>query len=102
VRTIVVQEHRGPQVRITTATGICRLNSGSNCHRDQSSRTKATAPFRRLETSRDRETGGVGLGLPIARDIIRAHGGDISLKNRPEGGLEVIVRPPAVGTTPPT
>ena len=54
----------------------------------------AFRPFRRLETSRNRETGGVGLGLPIARDIIRAHGGEISLRNRPEGGLEVTVRLP--------
>lgn len=44
-------------------------------------------PFRRLETSRSRETGGTGLGLPIARDIVRAHGGDIALSNRAGGGL---------------
>ena len=54
----------------------------------------AFRPFRRIETSRNRETGGVGLGLPIARDIVRAHGGEISLQNRPEGGLEVLVRLP--------
>ena len=56
----------------------------------------AFRPFRRLETSRNRETGGVGLGLPIARDIIRAHGGEIILRNRPEGGLDVLVRLPIV------
>jgi signal transduction histidine kinase len=44
-------------------------------------------PFQRLETSRSRETGGTGLGLPIARNIIRAHGGEITLTNRPTGGL---------------
>lgn len=44
-------------------------------------------PFRRLEGSRNRETGGVGLGLPIARNILRAHGGDVVLRNRAEGGL---------------
>ena len=54
----------------------------------------AFRPFQRIETSRNRETGGVGLGMPIARDIIRAHGGEISLRNRPEGGLEVLVRLP--------
>ena len=60
----------------------------------------AFRPFRRLETSRNRETGGVGLGLPIARDIIRAHGGEISLRNRPEGGLEVMVRLPTLAANP--
>ena len=43
-------------------------------------------PFRRLEASRNRETGGAGLGLPIARNILRAHGGDVVLRNRPGGG----------------
>jgi two-component system OmpR family sensor kinase len=38
-------------------------------------------PVRRLETSRNRETGGSGLGLSIARNIVRAHGGDIALIN---------------------
>jgi signal transduction histidine kinase len=51
-------------------------------------------PFRRLETSRNRETGGSGLGLPIARNIIRAHGGDILLRNLPEGGLRASVTLP--------
>jgi signal transduction histidine kinase len=39
-------------------------------------------PFHRGEPSRSRETGGVGLGLPIARNIFRAHGGDVILANR--------------------
>lgn len=52
------------------------------------------APFVRLETSRNRATGGVGLGLAIARTIARGHGGDIHLFNRPEGGLRVILRLP--------
>jgi signal transduction histidine kinase len=45
-------------------------------------------PFYRLEESRNRETGGVGLGLSIARSIVRAHGGDLTLHNRHEAGLE--------------
>lgn len=52
---------------------------------------KVFKPFVRLEQSRSKETGGVGLGLAIARSIVRSHGGDIVLKNRPEGGLRVIV-----------
>jgi signal transduction histidine kinase len=51
-------------------------------------------PFQRLEASRSRETGGVGLGLPIARDILRAHGGDVALENRGSGGLRVRVTLP--------
>jgi signal transduction histidine kinase len=52
-------------------------------------------PFRRLEGSRNRETGGTGLGLPIARNILRGHGGDVVLANRPGGGLDAIVTLPA-------
>jgi signal transduction histidine kinase len=44
-------------------------------------------PFFRLEGSRGRDSGGTGLGLGIARNIARAHGGDLVLMNRPEGGL---------------
>jgi signal transduction histidine kinase len=45
-------------------------------------------PFHRGEPSRSRETGGVGLGLSIARNIFRAHGGDVTLANRPMGGVK--------------
>lgn len=51
-------------------------------------------PFVRLEASRSRDTGGVGLGLAIARTALQAHGGDVTLRNRPEGGLEAVVRLP--------
>lgn len=44
-------------------------------------------PFYRLESSRSRETGGSGLGLAVARSIVRRHGGDIVLSDRPGGGL---------------
>jgi signal transduction histidine kinase len=52
-------------------------------------------PFRRLEASRNRETGGSGLGLSIARNIIRAHGGDILLQNLVGSGLRATVTLPA-------
>jgi hypothetical protein len=58
-------------------------------------RERVFEPFYRLEGSRNRETGGSGLGLSIARNIMRAHGGDITLANRPEGGLRVTVTLPA-------
>jgi two-component system OmpR family sensor kinase len=44
-------------------------------------------PFHRHEASRSRETGGIGLGLAVARSVARAHGGDAQLANRAEGGL---------------
>ena len=44
-------------------------------------------PFFRLDQSRNPATGGVGLGLPIARDVARSHGGDVTLEKAPGGGL---------------
>jgi signal transduction histidine kinase len=55
------------------------------------------APFVRLEESRSQETGGIGLGMAIARSIVRGHGGDIALANRAEGGLRVTLHLPRVG-----
>ena len=52
------------------------------------------SPFVRQETSRSRETGGLGLGLTIARNIARAAGGDIVLSNHPDGGLLTELRLP--------
>jgi len=52
-------------------------------------------PFVRLEASRNRATGGIGLGLSIARSIARSHGGDVLLANRPEGGLRATLQLPA-------
>ncbi|MDA0654464.1 MAG: ATP-binding protein [Proteobacteria bacterium] len=49
------------------------------------------APFYRIETSRSRETGGMGLGLTTARSVIRGHGGDIRFLPRDGGGLIVRV-----------
>jgi signal transduction histidine kinase len=49
---------------------------------------RAFEPFFRGEASRSRETGGTGLGLGIARNVARAHGGDVTLKNRSGGGLD--------------
>lgn len=51
-------------------------------------------PFFRLEASRNPFTGGIGLGLSIARDVVRSHGGDIALDVSPWGGLRARIRLP--------
>ncbi len=49
------------------------------------------APFERLEDSRNRESGGLGLGMAIARSVVRSHGGEIELVNTENKGLDAIV-----------
>ena len=51
-------------------------------------------PFFRLDASRNAATGGVGLGLTIARDVVRAHGGEIWLEDSPLGGLRARIKLP--------
>ncbi|MGF1610174.1 MAG: ATP-binding protein [Kiloniellales bacterium] len=57
-------------------------------------REEVFKPFFRLDQSRNPETGGTGLGLTIARDVVRSHGGDILLEDAPGGGLRARVRLP--------
>ncbi len=54
-------------------------------------------PFYRVESSRNRDSGGTGLGLCIARDIAEAHGGSVQLHNVPDGGLEAVLSLPVKG-----
>ncbi|WP_292028233.1 ATP-binding protein [Brevundimonas sp. UBA2416] len=56
-------------------------------------------PFHRAERSRSRETGGAGLGLTVARQAARAHGGDVTLSNRSDGGLVARLELPLVQLT---
>ncbi len=51
-------------------------------------------PFVRLDESRNLDTGGVGLGLSIARDVVHSHGGTMLLDDSPHGGLRVILKIP--------
>jgi two-component system osmolarity sensor histidine kinase EnvZ len=51
-------------------------------------------PFYRLDQSRNIQTGGVGLGLSIVRDVVRSHGGDIQLSASPQNGLRARLRFP--------
>jgi two-component system osmolarity sensor histidine kinase EnvZ len=57
-------------------------------------REEVFRPFLRLDDARNQDEGGTGLGLAIARDIARAHGGDITLGDSPMGGLRATVRVP--------
>ena len=56
--------------------------------------SRVTEPFYRVEESRSREGGGAGLGLAITVSVIEAHGGELKLANRREGGLRAEVRLP--------
>jgi len=57
-------------------------------------RTDVFKPFYRIEASRNPGTGGVGLGLSIARDVIQGHGGTVELADSPNGGLRVRISLP--------
>lgn len=83
---IVNAARRGNAVEITVD------DDGPGIPADQ--RDEVFRPFRRLEESRNIETGGVGLGLTIARDIIHGHGGAIYLEDSPLGGLRARLRLP--------
>ena len=60
----------------------------------EAEREKVFHPFYRLDSSRSRDTGGTGLGLAVARTVVRGHGGDIVLTNLPAGGLRATVTLP--------
>ena len=77
---------RGNAIEITVD------DDGPGIPEDQ--REEVFRSFYRIENSRNPETGGVGLGLTIARDVARAHGGDITLSDSPLGGLRARVRLP--------
>jgi two-component system, OmpR family, osmolarity sensor histidine kinase EnvZ len=57
-------------------------------------RDHAFRAFARLDPARSPSKGGVGLGLTIARDVARGHGGDVSLETSPQGGLRARVHLP--------
>jgi len=75
-----------------TAVSICIADRGPGIPADRLG--DVFEAFTRLETSRNRDTGGIGLGLALARAIAREAGGDIGLSNRDGGGLEAVLRLP--------
>lgn len=67
---------------------------------DPAQREQLLLPFVRGESSRNRDTGGIGLGLAVANGIATAHGGELALDNRAEGGLRASVRLPCLPAMP--
>ena len=81
--------------RVFTENGMAIVeveDNGPGVPEDQVER--AFEPFHRLESSRSRDTGGIGLGLAVVRAIARSHGGDVFLQNRTGGGLRARVMLP--------
>lgn len=76
-------DRRGHEVEITIADDGPGIPEGEV--------ERVFQPFVRLEASRNRRTGGVGLGLSIARSVARGHGGEVRLRNRPAGGMDAII-----------
>jgi two-component system sensor histidine kinase CpxA len=60
----------------------------------EESLAKLFRPFYRIDDSRERGTGGAGLGLAITERAIRLHGGTVKAENRPQGGLTIEIRVP--------
>ncbi|MGY4725781.1 ATP-binding protein [Burkholderia pyrrocinia] len=58
-------------------------------------RARVFEPFQRLDSSRDRQTGGFGLGLAIVRRVALVHGGDVRLEDSPLGGARFVITLPA-------
>ena len=61
---------------------------------EEARREEAFRPFHRLDEGRNLQTGGVGLGLAVARDIARSHGGDVRLERSSLGGLRAVISLP--------
>jgi signal transduction histidine kinase len=91
----------GGYARVTTARegskAVIRVRDGGPGI-PEAQMEKVFDPFYRIETSRSRETGGTGLGLTIARNIARKHGGTLVLHNALGGGLECTLTLPLNGS----
>jgi two-component system osmolarity sensor histidine kinase EnvZ len=79
---------------VAVADGIDILVDDNGAGISPADRGRVFRPFVRLDASRNVSTGGVGLGLTIARDVARSHGGDIRLETSPQGGLRARVHLP--------
>jgi signal transduction histidine kinase len=90
-RTEVLVGVRNTRVGSHAAATLTVTDDGPGIAEDE--RERVFDRFYRVEMSRSRQFGGTGLGLPIVRDLVRAHGGNITLQARPDGaeGLVAVV-----------
>lgn len=79
---------------VTVADGIDILVDDDGPGIPPAERDRAFRAFIRLDPSRNPSTGGVGLGLTIARDVARSHGGEVTLETSPQGGLRARIHLP--------
>ena len=79
---------------VAVADGIDILVDDDGLGISPADRDRVFRAFIRLDASRNPSTGGVGLGLTIARDVARSHGGDVKLETSPHGGLRARVHLP--------
>jgi two-component system osmolarity sensor histidine kinase EnvZ len=86
-KSIAISGHRDHRYLTITVD-----DDGSGIPADK--REDVFKPFLRLDDARNQDEGNSGLGLSIARDIARTHGGDITLSDSPMGGLRATVRVP--------
>lgn len=96
VRNAVRYTHEGTSIDVT----VRRNSHATVIVRDRGPGVPADAlddifrPFFRVANARDRESGGIGIGLAITHRAVHRHGGSISARNHPDGGLEVAMRIP--------
>ncbi len=100
IRNAVKYTHEGTTVDVSLDIDIQQTDRVLIQVRDQGNGVanamlaKLFDPFFRVESARERETGGHGLGLSIAQRAIQVHGGEIQAKNRSKGGLCVVINLP--------
>lgn len=83
------------RLQLSTTADMCQLDiDDEGPGISESLQKRVFEPFFRIESSRNRHTGGVGLGLAFARAIVQEHGGDISLRNLKQKGLRVTIKLP--------